>query len=117
MDEQPRAAARSWVSGWLGVGLGFACAAVIALFMLDINGTSQTTAPVAGKTQQVAPRQTTEPVMEQVPQTNATGPISGTQSENPMASTDSVPLKADPTHMSSDRLHQASGAENAPANR
>jgi len=117
MDVHPRASARSWVSGWLGVSLGFAGAAAVLLLTLDMNGPGQTAAPVAGKTQQVAPLQTMEPVMEPVTQANAPGEQGVSQSENPIASTDSVPLKADPTHISSDRLHQVSGAENAPKNR
>lgn len=116
-DAQPRAVGRSWVSGWLGVGLGFACAAAVALFMLGLNDTSQTTAPMAGKTQQVAPRQTREPVMEQVTQTKVPGSQTVSPPENAMAASDSVPLKSDPTHISSDRLHQVSGEENVPANR
>ena len=121
LDERPRAAAKSWISGWMGVGLGFAAATVIALFAFDLNLSSdsaskiiaqsdQKTAPVKPevKDENVATQQPTVPV--------ATSP----QEHDKLATTDSVQRKDDPTYVSPNRLQQASseaGAVSEPISR
>lgn len=116
-SESSRSTGRSWVAGWLGVGLGFGCAVAVALFMFGSSVTNQSATPVADKGIQVVPGRTTEPPTEQVTQTDMAGQPEASPSESQMTKSDSVPVKADPTHISPDRLQQASGEENAPANR
>lgn len=106
LEERPPLAVRSWTSGWMGVGLGFACAAIIALFAFDFNPAVPVTDAVTSGTQQVA---STPPAVEagtaSIPQTN----LSDEATENLIVNSDTIPQQSDPAHISPDRLLQVSG--------
>ena len=112
MDERPRAAAKSWTSGWAGVGLGFAAAAVIALFAFDFDASKELPqGTIAKSTVEVAPVIPSTQNNDAATQTGLTGgeePLAVEQ--NPATTTDSVKRQIDPTYVSPDRLQQVSGA-------
>lgn len=106
LEERPPLAARSLTSGWMGVGLGFACAAFIALFAFDFDSTVPVSDSVTNGTHQVA---STSPAVElgtaSVPQTN----LSDEATENLVVNSDTLQQQSDPAHISPDRLLQVSG--------
>ncbi len=105
-SDQSPVAAKGWMSGWLGVGLGFGVAAVIALFMLDFKGVQSNAVGSAPTAEQVVPAST---------DLNAgTSTVAPVEQEKLLAGTaDSVERNENPTYVSPDRLQQVSGGGNA----
>ena len=100
---------KSWISGWVGAGLGFAAAAIVALFLFDFGMSSDPATNQLTKTDvNVAPvkQETVDPNIAQ----------QGSTPEEPKLATstnDSVQRKEDPTYVSPDHLQQVSGGDGA----
>lgn len=106
---------RGWTSGWLGVGLGFAVATVIALFTLNFHGTENgALMPVQQTAQKVVPVVTPD---DNAAKTESPATDPATQDQKLMANTDSVKRDGTPTYVSPDRLQQVSGDGNAQGHR
>ena len=111
IDGSVRSNGRNWVSGWLGVGMGFAAAAVIAFLVLDFDvptpvGVSVVQGPVKHATTTTMTQPETEIASDRDPTQTVGDPI-----DQPMAATDSVPKDVNRNPFSSPGLHQASGNE------
>ena len=112
-DVKTQTTTRGWASGWLGVGLGFACAAVIALFVFDFN--SSPTAPNATVAQKVTASPMINPGASSVAQNgSATQPGENAGEKQLAATNDSVQRQSDPAHMSPNQLLQVSGGDESP---